>query len=180
MINECIDTRAFFGINLFAERKMHLTGCTAWIDEVVSRLENGEMQIVTKGEHRYRVNDYQLSAEGFYTGKIEFLYEDNLDYAKAKLEKCVKIYNDLVELVYKGTIKKIDLNDMKWYDGKRSVAFSIAEKSGLSLPERQNILEIDIEDKRLDFILKYFEELIPKLKDADRISKIIKSDGYIQ
>ncbi|MEO8211348.1 MAG: LON peptidase substrate-binding domain-containing protein [bacterium] len=180
MINECFDNETCFGINFFNERKMNLTGCTALIDEVVNRLDKGEMNIVIKGVQIYKIVNYELSLHGFYTGKIEYLYEENLDFDKAKMEKCVKIYNDLVELVYKGTIKKIDLNDMKWYDGKRSVAFSIAEKSGLSLLERQNLLEVDLEDKRLDLILKYFEEVIPKLKDADRISSIIKSDGYIQ
>ncbi|MDQ3021380.1 MAG: LON peptidase substrate-binding domain-containing protein [Bacteroidota bacterium] len=180
MINECFDNETCFGINFFNERKMKLIGCTAWVEEVVNRLENGEMNIVIKGVQRYKIINYELSLHGFYTGKIEYLYEDNLDFDKAKMEKCVKIYNDLVELVYKGTIKKIDLNDMKWFGGKRSVAFSIAEKCGLSLSERQSLLEMDFEDRRLDLILKYFEEVVPKLKDADRISTIIKGDGYIQ
>lgn len=180
MINESIDKETVFGINFFADRKIHTTGCSAMVYEVVSKLESGEMNIIIKGVQRYRVITYKLSPGGFYVGNIEFIEENNLDYDKVKMEKCAKIYNDLIELVYKGTVKKIDLNDMKWHDGKRSVAYSIAEKCGLSLSERQNLLETDIEDKRLDFILKYFDVVIPKIKEADRISNIIKSDGYIQ
>jgi ATP-dependent Lon protease len=180
MINECIDSQTVFGINFFEERKIHTVGCTASVAEVINKLENGEMNIVAKGVRRYKVNNYELSSDGFYIGEIEFIEGNNQDYEKAKMEKCVKLYNHLVELIYKGTIKKIELSDMKWYDGKRSVAFSMAEKCGLSLPERQKILEIDDEDGRLDFIQKYFDEVIPKIKEADRISNIIKGDGYIQ
>lgn len=180
LINECIDKVTLFGINFFAERRLFSVGCTASVEDIVNRLENGEMNIIVKGVQRYIVNNYELSPDGYYVGKIELKDESNQDFDKAKMEKCVKIYNELVDLVYKGTVNKINLNDMKWYESKRSVSFSMAEKCGLNLTERQNLLEIDFEDKRLDFILKYFDEVVPKIKDADRISNIIKSDGYIQ
>ena len=56
----------------------------------------------------------------------------------------------------------------------------MAEKCGLSLLERQSLLEMNEEDTRLNYILKYLEEVMPKLKEADKISNIIKGDGYIQ
>lgn len=180
MINECSKNESEFGVNLFADKKIYSTGCSASVDKIVNRTDNGEMNIITKGKRRYKIVNYELSSEGYYKGKVEFTEEDSSNYNKAKMEKAVRIYNDLVELVYKGGVGKIYLNEIKWYDGKRSVAFFMAEKSGLSLIERQNLLEIDSEDTRLDFILKYFDEVVPKLKDADRITNIIKSDGYIQ
>ncbi|MBK9226654.1 MAG: hypothetical protein IPL67_06290 [Ignavibacteria bacterium] len=54
------------------------------------------------------------------------------------------------------------------------------EKCGLSLKEKQQMLEMDTEQDRLDFISTYLENVLPKLKEAERISEIIKSDGYIQ
>lgn len=180
MINECIDSESVFGINLFADRKLYLIGCSASVDKVVNRLETGEMNIITKGLNRYKVNHYELSPEGYYVGKIEFITDENSNFDKAKMEKSVIIYNELVQLVYKGNIQKINLSDLKWHDGKRSVAFSMAEKSGLNLHERQTLLEIDNEDKRLEYMLKYFERVVPKIKESDRVSNLIKNDGYIQ
>ncbi len=180
MIGDCINNGSVFGINFFSEKNIHTTGCSAEVDEVTERLANGEMNIIVKGVRRYEIVSYELSLEGYYSGKIEYFDDQTGGYDKVKMEKAVKIYNDLVEIVYKGSVKKIDLSDIKWFGGNRSITFSMAEKSGLSLVERQKLLETDSEDKRLDFMLKYFEEVIPKVKEADKISNIIKSDGYIQ
>jgi len=180
MLNECVESKGVFGINLFAERKMYMTGCSAIVYEVINKTGTGEMNIITKGIKRYHVIEYELEREGFYTGNIKFIEDENKEYDKPKMEKCVKIYNELVEAVYKEKVRKIDLNDFKWQDGSRSVSFAMAEKSGLNLLERQHLLEIDDEDKRLDYILNYYKEVMPKIKEADRINKIIKSDGYIQ
>lgn len=180
MINECIGGGTYFGINFFSERKIHTVGCTAKVTEVTNRTDNGEMNIVVEGVSRYKIISYELGDVGYYSGRIEFIEDDNLNYDKAKMEKAVKQFNDLVETVYKGSVKKIDLSDLKWYDGSRSVTFTMAEKSGLSLTERQSLIEMESEEKRLEFILRYFEEVMPKIRDADKISNIIKGDGYIQ
>ena len=180
MIGECLSNSSVFGINLFTDKNIHITGCSAKVDEVTEHLENGEMNIIVRGVQRYKIISYELSVAGYYTGIIEYTDEESGEYDKVKMEKAVKIYNDLVELVYKGSVKRIDLNDVKWHKGNRTVTFTMAEKSGLSLIERQKILEMDNENMRLDFMLKYFSEVIPKVTEADKISNIIKSDGYIQ
>ena len=180
MIGECISNKSVFGINLFSDKNIHITGCSAKVEEVTERLENGEMNIIVRGVQRYKIISYELSIAGYYTGIIEYTDEESGEYDKVKMEKAVKIYNDLVEIVYKGSVKRIDLNDIKWHKGNSTVTFTMAEKSGLSLIERQKILEMDNENMRLDFMLKYFSEVIPKVTEADKISNIIKSDGYIQ
>ena len=180
MIKECMDDNAVFGINFFSENKIHNIGCTASVNEIVNTSATGEMNIVSLGKERYILNDYELNANGYYEGNIKLLEDDTREFDKEKMKKTVKAYNELVETVYKGTVRKIDLHDIKWLDGKRSVAYLMAEKCGLSLEERQQLLEIGSEDERLDFIINYFGEVIPKMKEADKISTIIKGDGYIQ
>src|SRR5580765_6157325 len=140
MINDSIAAKTLFGINLFTDGKMYNIGCSALVNELLDTAPTGEMNIIIKGVDRYKIIKHELSGNGFYTARIEFLNEDNTNHDKAKLEKSVKIYNDFVDIVYKGSVRKIDLNDMKWYDGRRSVAFTIAEKSGLNLTERQDLL----------------------------------------
>ncbi|MBK8551927.1 MAG: LON peptidase substrate-binding domain-containing protein [Ignavibacteria bacterium] len=181
MINDCLVNEKIFGINFFADKKIHLTGCTASVEEILNRTETGELNITVKGRRRYKILNYELGIDGYYIGTIEYT-EDVIDpvFDKAGMEKAVKHYNDLVELVYKGKVMKIDLNETRWNDGSRSLAFAMAEKCGLNLTERQSLLEADSENKRLDQILKYFDEVMPKIKEADKINNIIKSDGYIQ
>lgn len=180
MINNCIENQTYFGINFFSNNRISPIGCTAQIDQLVSRTLNGELNIISKGINRYKIIKYEMNKNGYYTGTVDLAEDYNTEYDKVKMNKAVDIYNKLVEIVYKGSVKKIDLNDIKWYNENRSVSFTMAEKCGLSLIERQSLLEMDDEDTRLIFILKYFEEVMPKLQEAEKISNIIKSDGYIQ
>ncbi|MEO8664450.1 MAG: LON peptidase substrate-binding domain-containing protein [Ignavibacteria bacterium] len=180
MINECLNNETVFGINFISENKMHNIGCTASVDKVVNTSDTGEMNIITKGMRRYDLTGYEMNPNGYYQGEIKFLDDFNTDFDKLKMEKAVETYNELVETVYKGKVEKIDLTDIKWCGGKRSMCFLMAEKCGLDLNERQNLLEKDTEDKRLDIILKYFEDVVPKIMEADKITNIIKGDGYIQ
>ena len=148
--------------------------------EVTKKFENGEMDIVTEGTKRFRLYSYDVGNDDLYRGKVEYLEDDNQLYDKSEMNKAVENYNFLVDLAYKGSIKKIFLDDGTWLDGTRSVCYSMAEKCGLSLKEKQQMLEMDTEQDRLDFISTYLENVLPKLKEAERISEIIKSDGYIQ
>ncbi|HMQ67710.1 MAG TPA: LON peptidase substrate-binding domain-containing protein [Ignavibacteria bacterium] len=180
MVNNCLSGKSDFGINLFAGNILYPVGCTAQVDEVVSRAETGEMNIVTKGISRYKIINYDSAGDGLYTAEIELTEDVNTEYIREKMIRAVDFYNALIEIVYKGSVKKIDLTEIKWYSENRSVSFTMAEKCGLSLIERQTLLEMNDEDNRLDYILKYLEEVLPKLKEADKISNIIKGDGYIQ
>ena len=180
MIRKCIENKSTFGINLYSGNTVYTTGCSASVEEVVVRNENGEMNIIVRGQNRYKTMKYGIGKDGYYIGSIVYIKDDNPEYDIKKMEKAVSQYNDLVKTVYKGTVKKVDLNEQKWQSGKMSVTFFMAEKCGLSLMEKQNLLEADGEDKRLDLLLKYFKEVIPKIKEADVIAGIIKSNGYIQ
>lgn len=180
LINDNINEGKPFGIIFTDNKKIYQTGCVAKVFKVVSKRDNGELNIEISGIQRFQLDSYETGAEGFYVGKVKLYEESDIEYDKEKAEKCVAFYNELIEIVYKGSIRKIYLSDLKWQNNRRSLSFAIAEKCGLNLLERQSLLEIETEDERLDYLLKYFDEVFPKLKEADRISNIIKSDGYIQ
>lgn len=179
MIELCITDGAEFGINLFSKRKIYDVGCTSVVSAVTKKFDSGEMDIIVKGVSRYRIIKYRLGKDGFFIGTVEMI-ENDFSKDKSQMIKAAELYNDFVEIVYKGSVKKVDLNDQKWQDESAMLSYLIAEKSGLNLEERQLLLEMDTETERLDFIMKYFEEVFPKLKNAEKISNIIKSDGYLQ
>ena len=180
MISGVIDSGGEFGIVLLFEANLQIVGTSTRVIEVTKKFENGEMDIVTEGTKRFRLYSYDVGNDDLYRGKVEYLEDDNQLYDKSEMNKAVENYNFLVDLAYKGSIKKIHLDDGTWLDGRRSVCYSMAEKCGLSLKEKQQMLEMDTEQDRLDFISTYLENVLPKLKEAERISEIIRSDGYIQ
>ena len=178
MINKCLEENNSFGINMVIEEKIQPVGCTAAIDKVTKKYGTGEMNIIVQGVQRYKLKNYEMSLMGYYVGEVEYKSESDSGYDFLKMEKTVNLYNEFVEMVYKGSIKTIDIGSDKWKE--RSLSYFMAEKSGLSLAERQLLLEMDSEEARMEYVLKYLEEVMPKVKEAGRISDIIKSDGYIQ
>jgi Lon protease-like protein len=180
LISRSIEEKIPFGINLEANGKIYKFGCTAQVHSVTDKLPGGEMNIIVAGVKRYILNKYEMGLNGYYIGEIEYQEDDNFDYNQNKLQESVMKYNELVEIVYRGQLSKIDLSEVQWLDGSRSVSFYMAEKSGLSILERQTLLEINNENSRLDYMLNYFNEVMPKLKEAGKVAEIIKSDGYIQ
>ncbi len=179
MITMCMQESRPFGINLMSNNNISSIGSTAEVVNKFNVLPNGEMDIVIKGKARYELKNYNLSAEGYFIGDVIYL-EDETGYDRDDFNKAVECYNKIIDAAYKGTIEKVNAADLKWIDGSESVSFFMAQKCGLNLLERQQMLEIDKEQDRLTYLLKYFDEVMPKIVEADRISQIIQSDGYLQ
>jgi Lon protease-like protein len=174
-----MDNNEPFGINLMSNNNISAIGSTADVVNKFNVLPNGEMDIVVRGKSRYELKNYNLSSEGYFVGEIKYL-EDETQFVREDFDKAVEFYNKIIDAAYKGTLGKINPDELRWIDGSESVSFFIAQKCGLNLLERQQILEIDSEQDRLTYLLKYFDEVMPKIVEADRISQIIQSDGYLQ
>jgi Lon protease-like protein len=180
LVSGSVTTGREFGIVLVLEGRLQPVGTSVMIDRIVRRFENGEMDIVVEGLRRFRIHSYEAGQDGLLIGKVEFLEDSNSEFDISEMKKAVDNYNLLVEIAYKGDVRFISQNDEKWSNGKRSLCFAMAEKCGLGLDERQRLLELDHEQDRLDYVSNYLENIIPKLREAERIAEIIKSDGYIQ
>jgi len=58
-------------------------------------------------------------------------------------------------------------------------SFKIAEKSGLSILQQQELLNFRSENKRLSYLLDHFEKLEQKLELNKQTREIILGDGYL-
>lgn len=179
MITKCMEESEPFGINLMSNNNISAIGSTANVLNKFNIMPNGEMDIVIKGKSRYELLNYNLSSEGYFIGEIKYLGEET-EFEKGDFDKAVENYNKLIDAAYKGTLEKINPNELRWIDGSESASFFMAQKCGLNLQERQQLLEIDKEQERLEYLLNYFKEVMPKIVESDRISQIIQSDGYLQ
>lgn len=180
MVNECINNNTQFGVNFTEKNNFSQIGSTAAVYEVIETNINGEMNIIIEGKRRYKILSREIDSSGLMTSEIEYLNDINVNYDENVFLNAVDLYNDLVITVYNGKIKTINKYDIKWKDGTHSVSFYMAQKCGLDLYERQELLSMDDENDRLIYVLRYLKNAVGKLKDSLKIQEIIKSDGYIQ
>src|SRR5437764_668099 len=80
MMNECLREEKEFGIVWLSDDGLRETGCACAIERVIERMEDGRMNLLTRGTRPFRVVERQ-SHLAFPAGVIEFLddREEELD-----------------------------------------------------------------------------------------------------
>src|SRR5512135_1448489 len=65
LINACIREGRPFGVNLMENGTTHEVGCTARIAQVLTRYNDGRMDIVVEGERRYALLETDTTNQAY-------------------------------------------------------------------------------------------------------------------
>jgi hypothetical protein len=102
--------------------------------------------------------------------------------ADSKFSRLLNILNELREN-FEDIINKVNftLEDSFWknYDETAFKSYKIAEKSGLNLKQRQQLLTLRKENERINFLLDHLSKLEKKIAESITTGAIIMGDGYI-
>lgn len=175
MIRKCISDRTGFGIIAKIKDDFSEVGVYVEVLGVTKEYATGEMDIIVKGIWRFKRVNLEMHPDGYYVSEIK-KYDDVLPQFDPDL------YDELKTKV-KEILKQVnfDLNPSFWDKLERSVtkSFKIAEKSGLTLIQQQELLSINEENKRLLYLIDHFDKLAEKLEKNTLIKQIILGDGYL-
>jgi Lon protease-like protein len=175
LISQSINRDEEFGVNLIFENKMHDIGCTAKVVSVLKKYNDGKLDINIKGLQRYKLNSFSDGEEKWFTGEIEYIFDKEEPRDELLVLEAIKLFNELV-----GKIKIVNIDEIVYEDLKTEFpSFLIAQKSGLSPIQKQDLLEMHSENHRLEFLKKHLRTVIPVLQEAFQVDKIVKNDGYI-
>lgn len=175
LIHECITYDNPFGINLIHEQSIRSIGCTAVVQEVTKRYDDGRMDIIVEGRRRYSLLNLVEAPHPYYSGRIAW-HNDVPEETDDELRyQAVNLYNEFVSRVFTGMVKKIDKDDIR-----RSRSFFLVQKSGLELLQRQMFLGMNSENQRLELLIRHFESMLPLLASQMKVAELAKNDGYIQ
>jgi Lon protease-like protein len=178
LINEAIEGKSSFGINYVEGDRLHAVGCSARVIEVTERHPDGEIDIVTEGESRYEVLEFEQNGPGEISfATVRWLDDEPEERDKELAGKTIHLFNELAELAYKGVIDPLD--EKLWNAEDRFPSFKIAQKSGLEAPQRQALLSITSENERLEMLHKFLAQLLPKIQELETMHTLIRNDGYI-
>lgn len=172
MISRCIEGNSLFGIVLFDEGAMSDVGSTATVVNVISRYEDGRMDILIEGVRRFRV--LKLYPEDPYmTADVELLAEPSEPPKRDLTERAITQHMKLLELA--GRTVRPSL-----YQDVRDVSFVMAHNAGLTLQQKQKVLELPSENDRIAYLVDHFEELIPKVEQMEDLRRKIQSNGHFK
>lgn len=176
LIRESIDNDTEFGINLVESSRMSEIGCRATVTTIFREYDDGRMDIVVTGTERYTIDSYRSGEKSYLVADVVPLHDTEPKPDPQLLAVTISLYNQLVESVY-GEAEE-HLNPAEWMWGGAS--YRMAQKSGLDLEIRQRLLEMLSENERLRFLNDYLTDLVPKVRELEKIQALIRNDGYVK
>jgi len=177
LINKCLGNTTGFGIVSKIGDTLSEVGVYVEITKVNKIYESGELDIVVEGKWRFKRMDLEMHPDGYYLSDVSRIKDNdsegdlnfNLFFTlKQRVQEMLKLVNFNVNQGFWDNLEKTNLK-----------SFKIAEKSGLSILQQQELLTIQSENKRLSYLLDHFEKLEAKLEENKMMREIILGDGYL-
>jgi len=176
LIRESLASHAEFGINLVEDGNMYSVGCRARVQRVINEYEDGRMDIIVAGTDRYAIVRSHANARPYLTAEIVAYDDVDGQPTPEVLEKTVSDYNRIVEVVFGEAEQPLDPTDCV----SGGCAFHMAQKSGLDLVVRQQLLEMRSETERLRLLAAYYEQVLPRIRKAETLQALVRNDGYVR
>jgi len=171
MIGECLDHGTEFGIVWSDDEGLRQTGCAVQITEVLERMEDGRMNIATRGTRPFRIVDEQHDLP-YPAGTVEFLTDKREERDANVVAAAHEAYNELVEQATDRTLEPDELDGMTAYQMASTVDFGLEAKQGL--------LDLRSENARLRLVARLFRAAMKRLAFIERAQERARSNGKVR
>ncbi len=173
LINECKETKKPFGIPVVIDSKVQEFGTLLEVVEVSKQYESGEMDIKTKGIKVFRIlEQIKDIPEKLYSGAI-VSYPENYDNGSSGLMQ--KVMSNLREL---HLLLKVEKTFSK--PDAELKSFEIAHHIGLSLEEEYEVLLLQDELHRQEYLKRHLLRAIPMAQGMEQLKEKIKLNGHFK
>lgn len=164
-----------FGIVASIDKRISDVGVYVTVTQILKTYLNGELDIVVQGVERFLINSTSLHTDGYYVADVEKYDDENImidprlnDELKSEFEEIVELANYKLEDAFWNNLNSAKLKSYK-----------IAEKSGLTYEQQQELLILKNENERLSYLINYFILIKDKVDKAETVKRIIMNDGYL-
>jgi len=171
MMNECLAEEKEFGIVWLSDDGLRETGCACAIERVLERMEDGRMNILTRGTRVFRVVERQ-SELAYPAGVVEFLQDRDEPVDPDLAEEAHGAYAELVRRATDNEPEAGALADMGAYAMAATVDFGPDAKQGL--------LDLRSENARLRLLTRLFHAATKRLDLIDRAQERAQSNGKVR
>jgi Lon protease-like protein len=171
MIADCLERERELGIVWLSDEELKPVGCAVAIERVLERMEDGRMNILTRGTRPFRLIERQDDL-AYPAGIVEFL-ADREEERDAAAEQAAR--DAYAELVREATDNEPELEriaGMSAYDMAATVDFGLEAKQGL--------LELRSENARLRLLARLMRAALKRLEFVDRAQTRARSNGKVR
>ncbi len=171
MVGRCLEGDSEFGILWLSDDGLRSVGCACEIAEVLEEMEDGRMNLLTRGTRPFRLLERQ-DERPYPAGEVQFLEDKDEPPDPHALESAHEIYADLVEQATDERPEAKHLAAMGAYEMAATVDFGMEAKQGL--------LDLRSENARLRLVTRLLRAAAKRLEFVERAQARARSHGKVR
>ena len=174
MIGECLDQDQEFGVIYYDGKEMESKGCTARVVRVIKQYPDGRMDILTKGERRFTIEDLH-EEKPYLEGSVRF-FDDVEEPPTQNAEALATEGFDLVLQIegLEGKQFAVEYGDAM---GLKEASYLIASSEGFTPEEKQEFLEMTSTHDRLEKGVRSLRKILESSRLTGEVKKIVGGNG---
>ena len=170
MIQECLEQKKPFGMVRANKDALAEVGCTAVIQNVIRKYDDGRLDINAEGKQRFEI--MQLNQErSFLQGEVLLFDDDPGQVAETDVRSVIQLHEQLFEIL--GQQAQIERN-------LPNISFQLANDLPVDLDFKQALLEMKTESERVTTLIEYYKATIPKVERSLRVREKASGNGHVQ
>ena len=150
---------------------MRQTGCAMEVTRVLERMEDGRLNILTRGTRPFRIIE-RVEHLPYPAGTVEWLVDKDEQPDERTLEAAREAYAELVREATDEEPEPERLVDMDAYAMAATVDFGLDAKQGL--------LDLRSESARLRLVARLFRAAVKRLDFIERAQARARSNGKVR
>lgn len=170
LVQFCTENDSPFGVLLAEDEDVAEVGCTARIERILQRYEDGRMDILVVGEERFRIRRIHRQ-KPYLSADVEIMEEQEAAQEADVRERVITQHMRLLELVGEQVRPSL-------YENVERLSFVISPRAGLDPEQKQQLLEMNTERERLAYLAKHMEQLIPRVERMEEVRRKVQSNGH--
>jgi Lon protease-like protein len=161
-----------FGVVLAEDDGIREAGCTAGVVELVERLEDGRMNVLVQGGRRFRlieVREPDDPAADYLSALVDYFEDTQPDAADEVRSAVLEVFHRMLVLM--------DVETPREPVGEGPLSFRVAAAVDFGAPLKQELLESQSEEQRLETLLTVMTTLLPRLELRKEREEAIRGNG---
>jgi len=172
LINECIQEGTRFGIPAYLDEAIEY-GTEMSVEKVIKEYPDGRMDIISLAQRVFKVTEFMNPAPNklYAAGDVVFL--DNIydEVDETTRQRMIELVKELFEV--------LDLSDNIVIADDITV-FDLGHKIGLSSQKKYQLLQLERESARQNFVVDHLEKTIPVIREMEQARERIRMNGHFQ
>jgi Lon protease-like protein len=171
MFDELLERESEFGIVWAAEGTLREVGCACEVTEVMERMDDGRLNVLTRGTRPFRIVERQPDRP-YPAGTIEFLADKS---EESDEETAAEARTAYAELVLQATDTEPDLEELA-----AKSAYEMAATVDFGLDAKQGLLDLRSENARMRLVTRLFRAATKRLDFVERAQARARSNGKVR